>query len=198
MSTYDYLTLRLQHGAPARARFIEAAKSAGLAAPAGLFVAQLGWEAAEVAVLAVRPEGAAAPSPVLAALADAPEVVSSRQVAATPTARPRPQDALVAGGIYVHRWFEVAAPDVEAFVGLSAQAWPDFEARFEANIFGLFALDTAPGVDTRRLLLVTRYASHGVWEASRDPTTEAMQTFARRAELTLATQAASTLLVPLV
>jgi hypothetical protein len=44
-------------------------------------------------------------------------------------------------------------------------------------------------------LLVTRYASHGVWEDSRDPSTTAMQTFARRAMLTLSTRAASTLLV---
>ena len=28
-----------------------------------------------------------------------------------------------------------------------------------------------------RLLLITRYGDHGVWEASRDPTTEAMQIF---------------------
>jgi len=43
--------------------------------------------------------------------------------------------------------------------------------------------------------LITRYADHGVWEASRDPTSEAMQIFARRQQLTRRSWAASTLLV---
>jgi hypothetical protein len=70
---------------------------------------------------------------------------------------------------------------------------------FDARIFGLLkaepsAEDHAAGVV--RLLLLTRYASHGVWEESRDPTTEAMQIFARRQQLTRRTWAASTRLVP--
>lgn len=197
MTTYDHLTVQLERGPAARARFVEAAKAAGLAAPAGLFVAQLGWAASQAALLARRPDGLDTASPALQALAAAPEVKSAAFQILAPTVRPREGDGLTAGGIYVHRWFEVAAGDVDAFVGLSAQAWPDFEARFEARIFGLFTLAAGAQAETRRLLLVTRYASHGVWEDSRDPTTEAMQTFARRAELTLSTQAASTLLVPI-
>ena len=41
-----------------------------------------------------------------------------------------------------------------------------------------------------------RYASHGVWEASRDPTTDAMKSFQRRAQLTLSSRGCSTLLAP--
>jgi hypothetical protein len=198
MASYDYLTVRLERGPAARARFVEAAKAAGLGAPAGLFAAQLGWEAAQVALLVRRPDGQPRIGPSLAALAAAPEVKSAAFQVLTPTVRPREGDQLAAGGVYVHRWFEVAPRDVETFVALSAQAWPDFEARFEAHIFGLFELEaSADPAASRRLLLVTRYASHGVWEDSRDPTTEAMQTFARRAQLTLSTQAASTLLIPL-
>lgn len=196
MTTYDYLTVQLERGPAARARFVEAAKAAGLAAPAGLFVPQLGWEASQAVLLARRPDGQGETPAALTALAAAPEVKSAAFQVLTPTARPRETDRLAAGGIYVHRWFEVAPADLETFVALSAQAWPDFEARFEANIFGLFELGADPA-ERRQLLLVTRYASHGVWEDSRDPTTEAMQTFAKRAALTLSTRAASTLLVPL-
>jgi hypothetical protein len=109
-----------------------------------------------------------------------------------------PGAVLKPGGIYVHRWFEVDSSSLNEFIALSAEAWPDFEGRFDAQIFGLLELTSprpgdAPG--RRHLLLITRYASHGVWEDSRDPSTAAMQTFARRAMLTLSTRAASTLLV---
>ena len=48
-----------------------------------------------------------------------------------------------------------------------------------------------------RLLLCTRYRDHGVWETSRDPTTDAMAAFQRRQKLTRDTWAASTLLTVL-
>ena len=199
MVAYDYLVLSLARGAAARAGFVKRVAEAGLnggGRTAGLFTAQIGWPAAQLALLVERDGGA--PSDALPALAKASEALSSADYALRPTIRPRPADKLMPGGIYVHRWFEVAATDLEEFVVLSAEAWPDFEGRFDARIFGLFELtsdwpDGAPG--SRHLLLVTRYASHGVWEDSRDPTTAAMQTFARRAQLTLSTTAASTLLV---
>lgn len=200
MAVFDYLFLRLQRGAAVRTGFAEALKAAGLGRAgqaAGLFTAQLGWEAAEVAVLAQRPDEAqAAPAP-LVALPGTEAVLHADFHVLVPTVRPTPGAALAPGGIYVHRWFEVAAESFDDFVGLSAQAWPDFEARFDARIFGLFEVAAEAPAPTRRLLLLTRYASHGVWEDSRDPTTEAMQTFARRAQLTLSTRAASSLLTPL-
>ena len=54
--------------------------------------------------------------------------------------------------------------------------------------------DDADGVT--RLLLITRYGDHGVWEKSRDPSTAAMAAFARRQLLTRDSWAASTLFVP--
>lgn len=77
------------------------------------------------------------------------------------------------------------------------EGWRDFEARFETTIFGLFtaapsAADREAGVT--RMLLITRYASHAVWEASRDPSTDAMAAFRRRQQLTRSSRAASTLL----
>ena len=196
MPAYDYLTLTLKRGLAARAEFVKRLGASGLAAggkAVGLFTPQLGWEAARAALLVERGDPAA-----LRALSRAPEIISCEVHELAPTIRPTPGAALRPGGIYVHRWFEVDSSTLDEFIGLSAEAWPDFESRLDARIFGLFDLTSARPGDApghRHLLLVTRYASHGVWEDSRDPSTAAMQTFARRAMLTLSTRAASTLLV---
>jgi hypothetical protein len=197
MADFDYVMLTLARGAPARRAFAQRVRAAALTTHgrrAGLFVAQLGWEAAEAALLAERGREDAA----LDALLAAPEVTSSVAHTLRPTVRPQADAALEPGGIYVHRWFEVNRASVAEFIDLSTQAWPGFEGLFDAQIFGLFEVtsewDGSPA-DAHHLLLVTRYASHGVWEDSRDPTTEAMQTFARRAQLTLSTRAASSLLI---
>ena len=196
MAAYDYLTLTLKRGAAARAEFVKRLGAAGLAAggkAVGLFTPQLGWEAAHAALLVEGGDPGA-----LRALSEAPEVVSCAFHQLAPTIRPTTGAVLEPGGIYVHRWFEVDSSSFNEFIALSAEAWPDFESRFDARIFGLFDLTSARPGDTpghRHLLLVTRYASHGVWEDSRDPSTAAMQTFAGRAMLTLSTRAASTLLV---
>jgi hypothetical protein len=200
MALYDYLSLRLIRGAAARAQFAKRFAAAGLSQggkAAGLFSPQLGWEAAQVAVLAERDAGQAAPSAALSALAAAPEVLSSEAHPLKPTLRPSPHAPLEPGGIYVHRWFEVEEAGFDEFIALSAEGWPDFERRFDARIFGLFERTDVPAdakSGSRHLLLLTRYASHGVWEDSRDPSTAAMQAFIRRSALTLSTRAASTLL----
>lgn len=159
----------------------------------GQFAPQLGWANNEAAVLLreAQIEPGALTVPNL--------VASVRVERLTPTLRPADGAAPKPGGIYVHRWFEVDAGAADEFVVLSGQGWQRFEAQFDANIFGLFRAAPSPadtGVDVVRLLLLTRYADHGVWEASRDPTSEAMQIFARRAQLTRRSWAASTLLVP--
>jgi hypothetical protein len=91
----------------------------------------------------------------------------------------------------------VGLADVSEFIALSAQAWPSFETQFEAKIFGLFQADRTADDMAKgqvRLLLLTRYKDHGVWEASRDPTSDAMQIFARRQAITRWTRGCSTLL----
>jgi hypothetical protein len=198
MADFDYAMLTLERGTPARRAFANRVREAGPSAHgrrAGLFVAQLGWEAADAALLVERGGGG---DEAFRALLAAPEVITSIGHVLRPSVRPLPDAALAPGGIYVHRWFEVNRSSRAEFIDLSTQAWPGFEAQFDARIFGLFELTSAwegSPADSRHLLLVTRYASHGVWEESRDPTTEAMQTFARRAQLTLSTRAASSLLI---
>jgi hypothetical protein len=126
-------------------------------------------------------------------------VISAERHALTPTIRPKDGATPLAGGIYVHNWFTIDAPAFDEFVKLSGDAWPDFEARFDARIFGLFAAQ--PSKDdlmegARRLLLMTRYADLGEWQKSRDPTTEAMKVFARRRELTRVSLARACVLAP--
>jgi hypothetical protein len=117
----------------------------------------------------------------------APGVVSAQTHRLSPTLRPTSDVAPPPGGIYVHNWFTIDGAAADEFVKLSGEAWPDFEGRFDTQIYGLFlagesAADRTAGA--RRLLLMTRYRDLGEWQASRDPSSAAMQVFARRRALT--------------
>ena len=136
----------------------------------------------------------------MAGLAKAPGVREAERHRLRATARPAAGDRPKPGGIYVHRWFVIATPSLPEFIELSTTGWRDFEARFETSIFGLFtaeqtAADKAAG--QTRLVLLTRYRDHGVWEESRNPTTDAMAAFQRRQLITRDTWNDSTLLLPL-
>lgn len=166
----------------------------------GVFQPQLGFISNEVVVMTSGGD-------VGAALGQMGDVRSVETNLLTPTLRPVEtaplyRDGWPKGGIYVHRWFVVEADGVDEFVNLSGEAWASFEVSFDAQIAGLFQAarsleDEAAGVV--RLLLLTRYGSHGVWEASRseaaDP--EAWKRFLRRHALTRETVGRSALLVPL-
>ena len=155
----------------------------------GQFAPQMGWANNQAAVLLRGDDGALeAPGLITAVTAER----------LTPTLRPADDAVPQPGGVYVHRWFEVDAANADEFIHLSGQGWQRFEAQFDTRIFGLFRVapsSTDRDTGLQRLLLITRYADHGVWEASRDPTSEAMQIFARRQQLTRRSWAASTLLV---
>ncbi len=116
-----------------------------------------------------------------------------------PTLRPTQDGPPEPGGIYVHNWFTIDGDAVDEFVRLSGEAWPDFERRFETKIHGLFLAaenetDRADGA--RRLLLMTRYRDLGEWQVSRDPTSDAMQVFLRRRELTRVSLARACTVMP--
>ncbi|WP_430424910.1 hypothetical protein [Phenylobacterium sp.] len=203
---YDYLFLDLgaPPGAPPTRAFADHVRAAGLdkagGTPLGLFSPQIGWHARQAALLVGWSPDANGRDAAMAALAKAPGVKSVERHRLQATARPSPTDRLKPGGIYVHRWFVIATPSLPEFIELSTTGWRDFEARFDTNIFGLFtaeqtAADKAAG--QTRLLLLTRYKDHGVWEASRNPDTAAMAAFQRRQLITRDTWNDSTLLVPL-
>ena len=202
---YDYLffdaatgTAPFPRPVPLIKPLLTAALGGAPAEVVGVFAAQLGWTGTQAAALLRWPGESEARAKALAALTGAPAMTSVAHDVLTPTVRPLPGAVPHPGGIYVHRWFVIEASAVDEFVGLSQEGWLDFEDRFDANIFGLFA--TRPTDEDKRdgaarLLLITRYGDHGVWEASRDPTSTAMQAFARRQALTRVSWAASSLLV---
>lgn len=201
---YDYLTFTLTRGRKALADF--AAHVRSVAAPAiaaaggevvGLFQSQLGFASNEAVVLLRWPSAA---RDRLREIDAAPGVVALHPQMLTPTVRPADDRRLKAGGIYVHRWFTVDADSVADFVSLSNRAWENFEGSYDTEIFGLFTAETT-AQDVRdgvgRLLLLTYYASHGVWENSRDQTRDPAGLFAKRHELTRSTIGRSSLIVPL-
>jgi hypothetical protein len=154
----------------------------------GVFASQLGFASNEAPVL-MKSGGT---------LEHAPHVVAKTHETLAPTIRPSASDALKLGGIYVHRWFTVDHASLAEFIDLSGKAWPGFEEEFDATIFGLFTAERSEhdiAQAQTRLLLLTYYASHGVWEASRRPTREPQGLFMKRHQLTRTTIGRSTLLV---
>ena len=189
---YDYLELSVGRERDAVQRTAHRLMASPVA-PVAVFSPLLGYPSNTVLALFPTLEGDAA-----LAVTRSDGVVSALRTRLSPTARPREDARPHAGGVYVHNWFNIDAGSVEEFVALSVDAWADFESRFDARIFGLFLAEESDidrSQDARRLLLMTRYADLGVWQASRDPTTEAMKIFARRRELTRVSLARSCLLI---
>ncbi|WP_310539360.1 hypothetical protein [Phenylobacterium sp.] len=187
---YDYYSLTLGRERTAQKALSDHLRGAMGAELVAVFAPVLGF-ASDTALVLVKDAGAA--------IASAPGVVASEHHSLTSTLRPTDDVPPMAGGIYVHNWFTIDADAVDEFVRLSGEAWPDFEARFETKIFGLFlaaesAADRVSGA--RRLLLITRYRDLGEWQTSRDPSSAAMQVFARRRQLTRVSLARACQLIP--
>ncbi|HXC56979.1 MAG TPA: hypothetical protein VNU97_16895 [Rhizomicrobium sp.] len=201
---YDYLHVTLERGRPAWAAF--AAHIHGTVAPAlaaeggemlGLFQGQLGFASTEAIVLLRWPD---AGHGRVQELSPAPGAVALHWEKLMPTVRPEDGKRLKPGGIYVHRWFTVDAASAADFIALSNRAWENFEGSYDTEIFGLFAAE-AKAEDryegALRLLLLTYYASHDVWEKSRDQTRDPQGLFVKRHALTRSTIGrSSTLVVP--
>ena len=199
---YDYLSFTLERGRPALAAFT--AHIRDVAAPAmttaggemlGLFQGQLGFSSNEAVLLLRWPTAA---RDRLREVDRAPGVVMMHPEMLVPTVRPSDQDALRKGGIYVHRWFTVDADQVDDFVALSNRAWTNFEGSYQTQIFGLFTAERTVQ-DLRegagRLLLLTYYARHGVWEESREQTRDPNGLFVQRHALTRSTIGRSSIVV---
>jgi hypothetical protein len=200
-TSYEYLSLELARNRAswaALATHMREKARAKIAAEGGemlgLFSPQLGFASNE-ATLLVR---WSKPGDAAAAFA-LPDVSGHRSEALAPTIRPREHDKpRTGGGIYVHRWFTIDGDKTAEFIDLSNRAWGGFEGSYDTEIFGLFT--AAPDGEDRkngsaRLLLLTWYRDHGVWEASREQATDAKSLFAQRHLLTRTTVGRSSVLV---
>lgn len=165
----------------------------------GAFAPQLGLASNELALFTVWPDARAAESARAIIEPNVQAVRSEGGVLAT-TVRPKTMRLTRTAGIFVHRWFSFREADWPEYLKLSQEAWPDFEATYDAEIQGFFK-EAERGDGTARVLLLTQYATHGEWERSRTPVgaaEEAWKKFMRRHALTLSTIGVSTtLLAPL-
>lgn len=188
---YNYYELRAGRERTAPRAAAEQVYTNGGEGVLGVFTALLGYASNEVLVLTDERANSDA---VLRS-----GVMSAELHRMSPTLRPHQGARPEPGGIYVHNWFEIDGEGYDEFVQLSGAAWQDFEARFEAKIYGLFAVEptvSEKAAGTRRLLLMTRYTDLGEWQKSRDPTSEAMTFFLRRRELTRVSLARACVLAP--
>lgn len=189
---YNYYELRVGRERNAQKALADQVYANGGEGVLGVFAPLLGYASNEALVLT---DARVASDAVLKGSGAA----SAEWRRMSPTLRPHQGARPEAGGIYVHNWFTIDAAGFDEFVQLSGAAWPDFEARFETKIYGLFAVEpqaSETAVGSRLLLLMTRYRDLGEWQASRDPTSEAMQIFARRRELTRLSLARACVLIP--
>ncbi len=199
--TFEYRTLELARGRAAWAALAAHVREKANKAIAdaggellGLFSPQLGFASNEATVLTRWPSGI---QKVPGAF-DLPEVVKSAAEALTPTVRPKNGQTLRTGGIYVHRWFTIDKERTADFIELSNRAWGNFEGSYDTEIFGLFTAELNEADRTaspQRLLLLTWYRDHSVWEASREQAQDAKSLFAQRHLLTRSTIGRSSLRV---
>ncbi|MFC3070379.1 hypothetical protein [Phenylobacterium soli] len=189
---YNYYELRVGRERNSQRALADQVYASGGPGVLGVFAPLLGYASNEALVLT---DERATSDAVLRGTGAA----SAEWSRMSPTLRPHQNARPETGGIYVHNWFTIDGAAFDEFVQLSGAAWPDFEAKFDARIYGLFAVEPTAAernAGARRLLLMTRYADLGEWQKSRDPTTEAMQIFARRRELTRVSLARACLLLP--
>jgi hypothetical protein len=189
---YNYYELRVGREREAQRSLAEQVYGGGGPGVLGVFAPLLGYASNEALVLT---DERASSDAVLRGAG----VASAEWRRMSPTLRPHQNARPEPGGIYVHNWFTIDSEGFDEFVRLSGAAWVDFEARFEAKIYGLFAVEptaaeTAGG--SRQLLLMTRYTDLGEWQKSRDPTSEAMKSFLKRRELTRVSLARACVLLP--
>ena len=189
---YNYYELRVGRERNAQQALAEQVYSSGGPGVLGVFAPLLGYATNEALVLT---DERASPDAVLKGSG----VTSAEWRRMSPTLRPHQNARPEAGGVYVHNWFTIDGSAFDEFVHLSGAAWGDFEAGFEARIYGLFAVEPQAAeiaAGSRLLLLMTRYGDLTEWQRSRDPTTEAMKIFARRRELTRVSLARACVLIP--
>jgi len=107
----------------------------------------------------------------------------SEEFELAPTVRPTTTDPCSRPGLYVHRFMEVEAPNIDEVAALSNEAWTSFEATdaYESQPQALFCEAARP--PNGKMLLVTWYDGFTSWEKSRSPAPAATENFRRRAQI---------------
>ncbi len=155
----------------------------------GVWFGQFGIPANELLIMTCSPTNHP-PAADLARLAGG-ELVETQSW--LPTVRPTEVQPLGEPGLYVFRYFDVDAVNIDEIAALSDAAWSSFEhaGAYAARPLGLFR-PAGDAMGRVRMLLLTWYDGFDSWSISRQPPPQARENFARRNALTHATVAYAT------
>ena len=86
-----------------------------------------------------------------------------------PTLRPAPSARLplLDGGYYSHRYYDIAADELQTFLDHSASAWGSFEGTHASQVIGLWRSTHVPAPGIIRMRLMAWYRDMATWEHSR-------------------------------
>ena len=84
-----------------------------------------------------------------------------------PTIRPKTNKRPRRQGNYAFRWFDTPLRNLDEFLELCFEAWPDFESSYDSQIIGLWKIENND--KTVKTLLLTRRPNLAMWERSKIP-----------------------------
>ena len=84
-----------------------------------------------------------------------------------PTIRPKTNKRPRRQGNYAFRWFDTPSRNLDEFLKLCFEAWPDFESSYDSQIIGLWKIENND--KTVKTLLLTRRPNLAMWERSKIP-----------------------------
>jgi hypothetical protein len=84
-----------------------------------------------------------------------------------PTIRPKTNKRPRRQGNYAFRWFDTPLRNLDEFLKLCTEAWPDFEISYDSQVIGLWRIENND--KTVKTLLLTRRPNLAMWERSKIP-----------------------------
>ena len=84
-----------------------------------------------------------------------------------PMIRPKTKKRPRRQGNYAFRWFDTPLRNLDEFLKLCFEAWPDFESSYDSQIIGLWKIENND--KTVKTLLLTRRPNLAMWERSKIP-----------------------------
>ena len=84
-----------------------------------------------------------------------------------PTIRPKTNKRPRRQGNYAFRWFDTPLRNLDEFLKLCFEAWPDFESSYDSQVIGLWRIENND--KTVKTLLLTRRPNLAMWERSKIP-----------------------------
>lgn len=100
------------------------------------------------------------------------------------TVRPSEPSVIAEPGVYVIRWLNMWADDIDEYTKLCLETWPRFEAGGTQRCYGVFR--PTESNDSCTLLMLTWYRDLAAWERSRQLDPRDQRLWIRRSQMELA------------